>query len=72
MKHDWMIDVLADLENYALKNGLAVVAEHLNDTKLVAATEISSLVSDGVDLAVGHAEQTGNDHRLHDAGKFAG
>ncbi len=72
MKHDWMIDVLADLEKYAQENGLVAVSEQLNDAKLMAATEISSLVDEGVGAGPADAEQARNHHRLHGAGKIAG
>ena len=40
MTKDWMIDVLADLRVCALNNKMAVLAEHLDDAILVAATEL--------------------------------
>lgn len=42
MQHEWMLDVLADLRSYALSNGLAAVAEQLEDTRIVAMTEVAS------------------------------
>lgn len=42
MSHDWMIDVLADLRSFAQQNGFHDLAEHLDDTILVAVTEINS------------------------------
>ncbi|QBF33620.1 hypothetical protein CFI11_20730 [Thalassococcus sp. S3] len=43
MQHDWILDVLADLNTFAKANGLGALAEQLDDAKLVAATEIASL-----------------------------
>ncbi len=40
--NDWMIDVLADLKAYAIKNGLQTTAQQLADTMLLASTEIAS------------------------------
>jgi len=42
MAHDWILDVLADLKAYANKNGLSALAHELDETTLVAATEIAS------------------------------
>ncbi len=43
MAHDWIIDVLSDLRTFAVKNDLTVLAEHLDEAKLIAAAEISSV-----------------------------
>ncbi len=42
MKYDWILDVLADLKTFANANGLDALAEQLDDTQLIAATEIAS------------------------------
>lgn len=44
MQNDWILDVLADLKNFADANGLGALAQQLDDAKLVAAVEISSCV----------------------------
>jgi len=41
VKKDWMIDVLADLRACALNSNMTVLAEHLDDAILVAASELS-------------------------------
>ncbi len=41
MNHDWMLDVLTDLETYAQNQGLSVLAERLNDTRSAARSEIA-------------------------------
>jgi hypothetical protein len=45
MEHDWILDVLADLRNYASRNDLPALAEQLQETALLAAVEISSVES---------------------------
>ncbi len=70
MKHDWILDVLADLTNYAQENGMAVFAEQLNDTKLVVAAEISSLHDAELNTAAGNAGKAGSLHRTYGAGKI--
>lgn len=41
MRNEWMLDVLADLQTFAHENGMSVLAEQLDDTRLVAATELA-------------------------------
>ncbi|TCP39938.1 hypothetical protein EV662_10963 [Rhodovulum marinum] len=43
MKHEWLIDILGDLRNYARKNGLVALSEELSTCQALAAVEISSL-----------------------------
>jgi hypothetical protein len=38
----WILDVLTDLKAFALANDLGVLAGQLDDTTLIAATEIAS------------------------------
>lgn len=42
MKNEWILDVLADLKAFSKANGLPALAEQLEDTALVAATELAS------------------------------
>lgn len=42
MSDEWIIDVLTDLKAYAVKNGLSVTADQLDDARLIAMTEIAS------------------------------
>ncbi len=42
-KNEWILDVLSDLNAFAVENGLTALAEQLDDTKLIAAAEIASL-----------------------------
>ncbi|MCK4862477.1 MAG: hypothetical protein KAS85_11245 [Rhodobacteraceae bacterium] len=40
MTNEWMLDVLSDLRNFAAKQAMLELAEHLDDVMLVAAVEI--------------------------------
>ena len=42
MTHTWILDVLTDLKDYARKNELTALADQLDDTQFVAATELAS------------------------------
>jgi hypothetical protein len=42
MQHDWILDVLADLQSFASASGLNTLAEQLEDTALIAAADIAS------------------------------
>lgn len=41
MRNEWILDVLADLQTFARDNGLSALAEQMNETRLVAATELA-------------------------------
>jgi len=41
MQDEWILDVLTDLRAFAQKNGLGLLAEQLDDTRLVAASELA-------------------------------
>ena len=43
MKSDWILDVLADLKTFAHSNGMSALAEQLDDTAIVAMTEIAAM-----------------------------
>lgn len=43
IRNDWILDVLADLKTFAVSNDLPLLAEHLDDTALVAMAEIASV-----------------------------
>ncbi|MCA0929949.1 hypothetical protein [Ruegeria profundi] len=42
-QNEWILDVLSDLNAFAVENGLIALAEQLDDTKLIAAAEIASM-----------------------------
>lgn len=56
MRHDWILDVLADLKEFALSADLPTLAEQLDDTALIALAEIASLEEGKQGQA--HAEKT--------------
>lgn len=41
MQNEWILDVLTDLRTFAHHNGLGALAEHLDDTRLIAAAELA-------------------------------
>jgi hypothetical protein len=55
---DWMIDVLADLRICAMNNNMNLLAEHLDDAILVAASE---LARDSKDRGVNGSSNKGGD-----------
>lgn len=59
MAHDWILDVLADLKAYADKNGLSALADELDETTLIAATEIASIEAKGPVAAARDARTSG-------------
>jgi hypothetical protein len=42
MKADWVIDILKDIRQFSEKNGMAELAEQLDDAIFVAACEIGA------------------------------
>jgi len=50
MSQEWMIDVLTDLRQFAQQNGLMGLAEQLDDTILIAATELKTANQDRTSL----------------------
>ncbi|UMA65116.1 hypothetical protein LVO79_01150 [Roseivivax marinus] len=42
MQHDWIIDVLSDLRDFAQQNDLSALAAQINDVTIVAHIEIAS------------------------------
>ena len=55
MKEVWMIDVLADLRKYALNNEMSALADQLNATIHVAASEM--VPQAGEKAFVGHCTE---------------
>lgn len=71
MQYQWILDVLSDLKVFAQANGLASLAEQLDDTSLVAAAEIAKstgMTGGGLGPDVG---TTGRLHRRFAAGDNA-
>lgn len=46
MRHDWILEVLADLGTYAQKNALEALAAKVEETILVARDEIARVRGD--------------------------
>ncbi|SFR40934.1 hypothetical protein [Litoreibacter janthinus] len=67
MKNDWIIDVLMDLKKFSAKNNFNYLAEHLDDTIMVASTELAS-PAPVRRRVVGEREQAGG----HAGGAFTG
>lgn len=61
MTNDWIIDVLMDLKKFSASNHLDHLAEQLDDTIMVATTELMSTtqskrrMAGNVEQAFGHA-----------------
>lgn len=71
MQYQWILDVLSDLKVFAQANGLSSLAEQLDDTSLVAASEISkSLGASGGGFGP-DAGAVGRFHRRTSAGDKA-
>ena len=46
MQHDWSLGVLSDLQTFAKANGLEALGEQLDDTRLIAMTELACVPSE--------------------------
>ena len=53
MSHHWILETLDDLETYARANGLPRLADELQETRLLAMTEIASTAADAAGPADG-------------------
>ena len=42
-QNEWILDVLSDLNAFAVENCMIALAQQLDDTKLIAAAEIASM-----------------------------
>ena len=67
MEQDWILDVLADIRSFAVKNRMPQLAEQLDDAMLVAAAEMAASVDPAGEeqrlASVANAEQVGSVHR---------
>ena len=59
MRHDWIIDVLTDLQTFARANNLEALAGQLDDTRLVAQVEIASTSARGAIGLCGATSRSG-------------
>lgn len=62
MQYTWILDVLTDLRTFAQANGLPALAEQLDDTSLVAATEIAQSIGQAPGGAGLNADQAARVH----------
>lgn len=65
MANDWIIDVLADLKTYATKNGMSALSRQLEDTTLIAASEIASSQEKALEAANWEVGNTGRLYRAY-------
>ncbi|HEY9019699.1 MAG: hypothetical protein QUV10_06720 [Paracoccaceae bacterium] len=42
MQNEWLLDVIADLKTFAGENGMEQLARHLEETREIVLTEMSS------------------------------
>ena len=68
MKNEWILDVLSDLRSYAVSNQLDVLAEQLDDARLVAAAELANLEGDKPPAALTNERVAGANRFLRAAG----
>ena len=56
MANDWILDVLADLRDFAAKNGLGLTEQHLNQTLVAVANDLASMqgIARGTARSMGH------------------
>ncbi|WP_166416315.1 hypothetical protein [Cochlodiniinecator piscidefendens] len=72
MTHDWILDVLEDMKTFASQNGLPALAEQLDDTRIVAASELVSLGINEPGLTKANERKAGSLHQLYHASGNAG
>jgi hypothetical protein len=71
MKSEWILDVLADLRIFAMSNQLPLLAEHLDDTALIAMAEIANLEERSGRRTYENAGQTRSHPRRNGASEIA-
>lgn len=71
MQYDWILDVLIDLKGFAAQNGLTVLAEQLDDTTLVAASEIAQFAGEMGRGLTADADKVDALYRVPSAGDIA-
>ena len=56
MANDWILDVLADLRDFAGKNGLGLTERHLNQALVAVADDLASMqgIAHGTAQSIGH------------------
>jgi hypothetical protein len=71
MHYDWILDVLTDLRAFAVTNGLTVLAEQLDDTSIIAASEIARSKGVSGRGSAANADTVGAFYRMPSASKNA-
>lgn len=56
MANDWILDVLADLRDFAAKNGLGLTEHQLNQALVAVETDLASMqgIAQGTARGMGH------------------
>ena len=67
MTNEWILDVLADLKAFAVKNGLPALEEQMSDAMLVAANELASTEGSVPEVARQGTSYVGSLHRANAA-----
>ncbi len=62
-QNEWILDVLSDLNAFALANGLSALAEQLDDARLIAAAEIATRQDEARAPANGNTLRIGSNPR---------
>ncbi len=71
MRNDWILDVLADLGEFAKRNQLDVLETELKRVHKLASDEVSGEISSVSGERCRHAESAGAGHRVHSEGQGA-
>jgi len=72
MSQEWIVDVLADLKTFARQNDMGQLAEHLDETMMVAAAELAHRVEGEAQLMDYDAPRTGTLRRVFADSEFPG
>ena len=71
MRSDWILDVLNDLKTFARANEMPILAEQLDDTAIVALTEIAAYHENRHAISCGHEQGLGGSESGAGAGEYA-
>ena len=72
MSQEWIVDVLADLKTFARQNEMGRLAEHLDETMMVAAAELARRAEGVVPLMEHDAQRTGTLRRVFADSEISG
>lgn len=71
MKNEWILDVLTDLKSFAQQNGFTSLSEQLDDTTLIAASELANQGGGERNQTFGNINAAGRAHRFSSSGPNA-